>query len=174
MDVKPQPAARASRKLQPSIAVTVVSLVLAGAVGGWFLARDLNALPVVDDVAPMDFRDALATIAPSAAQNARPDLEGCRFPMGSVAVSTPGNPAGGKVRISTSKYQSAWFNVTAEPQSIALPIPVPPQSGGMDPLTVEGDAKGLVVALTPAAGMDLANSQRVVNVWWRPRPACKS
>ena len=174
MQMEPQSPVRVARNLRPSMAAIVGSLLLAGALGGWFLVRDQNALPTIDEVAPMDFRDALATIAPSAAQNARPDLEGCRFPMGALVVSTPGSPAGGRVRISTSKYQSAWFNVTADPQSIALPIPVPPQSGGLDPLTVEGDAKGLVVALSPAASMDLANSQRVINVWWRPRPACKS
>ncbi len=172
MQEKPQSDTQAVRK--PPVAAIVASLVLAGALGGWFFARDLNAPPTIDEVAPIDFRDALATIAPSAARNARPDFEGCRFPMGVVVVSTPGNPAGGKIRVSTSKYQSPWFNVTAEPQSIALPIPVPPQSGGLDPLTVEGDAKGLFVALTPGATMDLANSQRIVNVWWRPRPACKS
>jgi hypothetical protein len=174
MQVEPEFGARVGQKLRPSVAVIVASLVLVGGLGGWFLASEQNALPFIDEVAPMDFRDALATIAPSAAQNARPDFEGCRFPMGAVVVSTPGNPAGGKIRISTSKYQSPWFNVTAEPQSIAIPIPVPPQAGGMDPLTVEGNAMGLVVALTPGASMDLVNSQRIVNVWWRPRPACKS
>jgi hypothetical protein len=169
-----EPGAQVGRKLRPSLVVVVASLVLLGTLGGWLLAREQNALPTIDEVAPADFRDALATIAPSAAQNARPDFEGCRFPMGAVVVSTPGNPAGGKIRVSTSKYQSPWFNVTAESQSIALPIPVPPQAGGADPLTIEGSAMGLVVALTPPAGMDLVNSQRILNVWWRPRPACKS
>jgi hypothetical protein len=174
MQIEPGSGARASEKVRPSAAAIVAGLVVVGALGGWFLVRDKNAVPTIDEVAPADFRDALATIAPSAAQNARPDFEGCRFPMGMVVVSTPGNPAGGKVRISTSKYQSPWFNVTAEQQSIALPIPVPPQAGGPDVMTVEGNAMGLFVALTPGTSMDLANSARTINVYWRPRPACKS
>jgi hypothetical protein len=72
----------------------------------------------------------------------------------------------------TSKYRSPPFHVTDRPQRIAVPNPLP-ETGGVDLFSADGDAKGLVVSLTPPARMEPVNGTATVKVLWRPRPPCK-
>jgi hypothetical protein len=104
---------------------------------------------------------------------ARSDPRECRFPFGFITVATPGNPAGGTISFRTSKYQSPVFHVTDKPQQIAIPSPLP-ETGGVDLLSADGDAKGLLVSLYPTTRMEPVNGTATVKVIWRPRPPCKS
>ena len=128
-----------------------------GAVMGWFLiTRAEPDAPAIALVPQEQVADAIPTLTPDSQRVAQSDSRQCRYPIAFITVSTPGNPAGGTVTFRTSKYRSPSFRVTDQPQRIALPNPLP-DSGGFDPLTAEGDAKGLLVSLYPTAGMEPVN-----------------
>jgi hypothetical protein len=160
------------RNLVPPLAILLGGVILFGAIGGWLATRSEEP-PAVAMVSPADIPDAIATLNPGAAQQARSDSRECRFPLGFLTIATPGNAAGGTVRFHTTKYQSPTFMVSDKPQRVAIPNPLP-ETGGIDPLVVEGEAKGLVVALYPPARMEPVNNTATVRVIWRPRPPCKS
>jgi hypothetical protein len=159
----------------PSLVILLTGAITLGAIGGYFLTpRGAEPpLPVVAMISPEEIPEAIMTLNPGAQQNAQSDSRGCRFPMGFLTVATPGNPAGGTVRFRTSKYRSPPFQVTDKPQRIAIPHPLP-ETGGIDLLSADGDAKGLVVALYPTTRMEPINGTATVKVRWRPRPLCKS
>lgn len=160
-------------KGRPLWTAVLAGLVLIVALGGWMLTRESDTSHTITEVSSADASGAINTLTPDAAQQARSDPQSCRYPMGYLLLSTPGNPAGGTVRVRTSKYQSPSFQITDQPQRIAIPIPVPPETGGLDVMTVEGNATGLVVSLYPPAEMNLTGGPQTINVWWTPRKACK-
>ena len=123
-------------------------------------------------LSPEQLAEAIPTLSAGAQQAARSDPRECRVAMGFITVATPGNPAGGTVSFRTSKYQSPVFHVTDQPQRIAIPNPLP-ESGGVDLLSTDGDAKGLLVSLFPTARMEPINGSATVKVIWKPRPPCK-
>jgi hypothetical protein len=170
-------ASRPPRSSLPPLTIALLVITMLGGIGGYFFATQAAApttpAPLVDMVAPEDMADAITTLSPNAVPNTRSDNRGCRFPIGFMTVATPGNPAGGIVRFRTSKYQSPQFLVTDKPQRIAIPNPLP-ETGGVDLLSVDGDAKGLVAALTPTLRMEPINGTATVKVLWRPRQSCKS
>jgi hypothetical protein len=158
----------------PIFAMLIAATIIMGAAGGWlFRSQDDPAVPAVAMVSPEQIPQAIATLTPGAQLNAKTDSRECRYPMGFVTVSTPGNPAGGTIRIRTSKYQSPPFQVTDKPQQIAIPHPLP-ETGGVDLLSIDGNAQGLLVSLYPTARMEPVNGTATVKVIWRPRPPCKS
>jgi hypothetical protein len=173
--VRPDPGSVSPGKnALPTLALLITATIMLGAVGGWFLgSRGEPDAPVVAMLSPEQLPDAIPTLNAGAQQTARADLRECRFPVGFITVATPGNPAGGTVSFRTSKYQSPPFHVTDQPQQIAIPSPLP-ESGGVDLLAVDGDAKGLLVSLHPTARMEPVNGTAMVKVIWRPRPPCKS
>jgi hypothetical protein len=145
-----------------------------GMIGGWYFVRE-NA-PDVPNVAMLSGEEILAavpTLDPGLQQAVRNDARECRHPMGFVTVATPGNPAGGNVVFRTSKYRSPVFHVSDVPQRIAIPHPLP-DTGGVDLLSADGDAKGLLVSLYPTARMEPVNGSTTVKVFWRPTQRCKS
>jgi hypothetical protein len=157
----------------PALAIFLAGIIGLGSLGGWFLAPRAADAPMVAMVSSEDVPDAITTLSAEAIPNARSDSRECRFPMGFITVATPGNPAGGTISFRTSKYQSPPFHVTDKPQRIAIPHPLP-ETGGVDLLSADGEAKGLVVALYPAARLQPVNGTATVKVIWRPRPPCKS
>ncbi len=161
----------------PTLALLLTGTVMLGAVGGWFLSpREAFDAPVVAMLSPEQLADAIPTLNAGAQATARSDQRECRFPFGFITVATPGNPAGGTVSFRTSKYQSPAFHVTDKPhkpQQIAIPSPLP-ETGGVDLLSADGEAKGLLVSLYPTARMEPVNGSAAVKVIWRPRPPCKS
>jgi hypothetical protein len=159
--------------LVPALAVLLTGTVMLGAVGGWLLSPQGDpSVPVVAMLSPEEIPEAMTTLNPAAQQSVRSDARECRNPMGFITVATPGNPAGGTVSFRTSKYQSPPFHVTDKPQRIAIPHPLP-GTGGVDLLSADGDAKGLLVSLTPTARMEPVNGTSTIKVIWRPRPPCK-
>ncbi len=161
------------RRLLPSALILLFSTITLGLAAGWYLAAHTPAEPpVIDTVTSADFDQAMATLNAQAIQQAKADPRECRIPMGFIVAATPGNPAGGTVRFRTSRYESPPFVITDKPQRIAIPNPMP--EGGVGLLSVEGDAKGLVVALTPPASMEPVNGTATTRVIFPVSPPCKS
>lgn len=162
-----------SRKLPPLEVMLLFCTIALGLSAGWYLARQSGAAPpAIDRVNSADFDKAMTTLSPQALQEAKADPRECRLPMGFILAATPGNPAGGTVRFRTSRYESPPFVITDKPQRIAIPNPMP--EGGVGLLSVEGDAKGLVVALTPPANMEPVNGAATTMVIFPVSPPCKS
>lgn len=157
----------------PIVPLLIGGTVLFGAFAGFFLNQQREAdVPAVSMLTQQGATEAIPTLDPTAQQAVREDSRECRNPMGFITVSTPGNPAGGDVVFRTSKYRSPAFHVTDVPQRIAIPSPLP-ESGGIDLLSVDGEAKGLLVSLYPTARMEPVNGTATIKVLWRPRPPCK-
>jgi hypothetical protein len=166
-------AAAPARVSRPGLASLVIATVVLAAAGGWFLSsRSDPDVPAMAMVTTEQIPGAITTLNPGAQQTARSDARECRFPMGFITVATPGNPAGGTVRFRTSKYQSPPFHITDKPQQIAIPSPLP-GTGGIDLLSADGDAKGLLVSLYPAARMEPVNGSSTIRVVWPAQPPCK-
>jgi hypothetical protein len=127
--------------------------------------------PVVAKVSSEEISEAITTLSPQAKQEAKSDPRECRIPMGFIIAATPGNPAGGIVRFRTSGYESPPFVITDKPQRIAIPNPMP--EGGIGTLSVDGEAKGLVVALTPPARMEPVNGTATTRVIFPVSPPCQ-
>jgi hypothetical protein len=125
------PTSGATGSPSPVLAAVVGGTIILGAIGGWLLTSQTteSSAPVVEMVAPADIPEAVTTLNSVAKQQS--DTRACRYPMGFITVSTPGNPAGGTVVFRTSKYQSPPFHVTDKPQRIAIPSPLP-ETGGVD------------------------------------------
>jgi hypothetical protein len=168
---------RSGDKSLQVMAALLIGTAMFGGGAGWYFAsqgsRGDPSVPVVATVSPQDIPDAVGTLTPNARQTAQADSRECRFPIGFITAVTPGNPAGGTVVFRTSKYRSPPFHVTDKPQRIAIPNPLP-ETGGVDLLSADGEAKGLMVALTPTARMEPVNGTAAVRVIWRPRPPCKT
>ena len=173
-DQRPElPGGRPGNNSLPIFALLLAGIIALGAVGGWFLSsQSASDAPVVAMLSPEQLAEAIPTLSAGAQQAARSDPRECRVAMGFITVATPGNPAGGTVSFRTSKYQSPVFHVTDQPQRIAIPNPLP-ESGGVDLLSTDGDAKGLLVSLFPTARMEPINGSATVKVIWKPRPPCK-
>jgi hypothetical protein len=155
------------------LAVLLGGVVILGAIVGWTLtSRSKPEAAAIAMVPQEQVSDAIPTLTPESQRTAQSDSRQCRYPIAFITVSTPGNPAGGTVSFRTSKYHSPTFHVSDTPQRIALPNPVP-ESGGLDPLTAEGDAKGMLVSLYPTVRMEPANGPATVIVRWHARPPCK-
>ena len=155
------------------LAMLLAGAAIIGALMGWLLTlRAEPDAPVIALVPQEQVGDAIPTLTPDSERVAQSDSRQCRYPVAFITVSTPGNPTGGTVTFRTSKYRSPSFRITDQPQRIALPNPLP-DSGGLDPLTVDGDAKGLLVSLYPTARMEPIGGSSAVTVRWPARPPCK-
>jgi hypothetical protein len=157
----------------PPVALLLGGTVLFAAIVGFFVnPQRENDVPTMSMLTQPGATESIPTLDPTAQQTVRNDPRECRNPMGFITVATPGNPAGGNVVFRTSKYQSPVFHVTEQPQRIAIPSPLP-ESGGIDLLSVDGEAKGLLVSLYPTTRMEPVNGSATIKVLWRPRPPCK-
>ncbi len=164
---------RPRKDVSSMLAMLLAGAAMIGAIMGWFLTtRAEPDAPVIALVPQEQVADAIPTLTPDGQRIAQSDNRQCRYPVAFITVSTPGNPAGGTVTFRTSKYRSPSFRVTDQPQRIALPNPLP-DSGGLDPLTADGDAKGLLVSLYPTARMEPLSGSSTVTVRWPARPPCK-
>ena len=130
-------------------------------------------VPAVAMLPQEEMLAAVPTLDPTLQPAVRSDTRECRYPMGFITVATPGNPAGGDVVFRTSKYRSPVFHVTDVPQRIAIPHPLP-ETGGVDLLSADGNARGLLVSLYPTAHMEPVNGSTTVKVFWRPGKRCPS
>ena len=155
------------------LALLLGAIDVLGAIIGWNLtSRSAPDSSAIELVPQEQVSEAIPTLTPESQRIAQSDSRQCRYPIAFITVSTPGNPAGGTVTFRTSKYRSPPFHVTDQPQRIAMPNPLP-DTGGLDPLTAEGDAKGMLVSLYPTVRMEPASGWATVTVRWHSRPPCK-
>jgi len=155
------------------LAVLLGSAAVLGAIVGWVLiSRSEPDAPAIALVPQEQIAEAIPTLTPDSQRIAQSDSRQCRYPVAFVTAVTPGNPAGGTITFRTSKYRSPPFHVSDKPIRIALPNPLP-DSGGLDPLSVDGNAKGLLVSLYPTAPMEPVGGSTTVTVRWPARPPCK-
>ena len=173
------PRSRASGGPGKRAAIIAVAgcLLVAAAVGLVLQKADLGAVsdssaqPTLSYVAQRDIRAAATTLTPSAAGPLVQDAESCKIPLGSVTITRGTADIGSTIRIRSGSYVSPYFTVTEAMQRIAVPYPAPYGSGS-GTITIEGNAHGAIVGLTPARVlMDLPTAQ-TIPVVWRPVNPC--
>ena len=173
------PASPASGSISPNsgaasalVPILLGGGLLAGVLGVSLIAHhDAPNVSAIEQVPVAEFTNAAKTLTPDGQQQAESGQRQCHAPIYFITAVTPGNPAGGTVTFHTSTYRSPPFHVSDVPVRIALPNPLP--DGGLDPLTVQGDANGLVVSLFPTATMTPVNGSTFVTVRWPANPPCK-
>lgn len=163
---------KASLGASPLLAVLIAVSVVVGAVTGWFLTTQRTPdTPEIAVLAAEDVTaDAIATLNPASQKEAQKDA--CKLGLSVITVSTPFDPAGATVTFRTSKYRTPPIHVTDTQQRIAIPRPVP-DSGGYDPLVVEGDSKPMLVSIYPTLTMQPGTIRSTATIRWLPRPPCK-
>jgi hypothetical protein len=171
---RPEPFADGAKRKFPAIAAVLLACtIMLGAAAGWYVARPAPAgPPVIEMLSPADVAEGMKTLSAEAIQQASSEPRQCRIQLGYITVATPGNAAGGTVRFRIGAYESPPFVVTDTRQRIAIPNPFP-ESGGTGILSVDGEAKGLVVALYPPTPMEPVNGSASARVIFRPTPKCK-
>ncbi len=122
-------------------------------------------------VSPADIAGAATTLAPPAAADLVAQAKQCTVPLAQVSIWKAAGSDGGTIRVRSGSYLSPAFILTDAAQRIALPFPAPYPSG-QGQISVEGDAKGVVVALFPAWQIDSLTGSAVRNVIWKPVRAC--
>jgi hypothetical protein len=164
---------RLANDLSPIVMLLAGAIVLGGATG-WFLISRSQPDPVAMPMVPSErVAEAIPTLSNAAQIRALRDNRACpQVPLGFITAMTPGNPVGATVSFRTSKYSSPQFHITDKPQRIALPDPLP-ESGGLDPLSIDGEAKGLLVSLYPTVRIDTLSGTAGVTVRWPARQPCK-
>jgi hypothetical protein len=151
------------------LVATAVGLVLQKADLG--PVSDSSAQPTLSYVAQRDISAAATTLTQSAAGPMVQEAESCKIPLGSVTITRGTADIGSTIRIRSGSYVSPYFTVTEAMQRIAVPYPAPYGSGS-GTITIEGNAHGAIVGLTPARVlMDLPTAQ-TIPVVWRPVNPC--
>jgi hypothetical protein len=96
----------------------------------------------------------------------------CTAPLAYVRIAKMPGTAGGPIRIKSGNYLSPPFEMTDAPQQVAIPFPAPyPQGHGT--ISVEGNATGAVISLSPAWHIDALNGATTRNVIWKPGYPCQ-
>ncbi len=149
--------------------LAIVALVLArGSL--WQGGGDANR-PALSFVAQNDIANAATTLTQAGAATLVEDAKRCNIPLAYVTISKGTAIAGSTIRIKSGSYVSPYFLITDAPEKIAIPFPAP-YGGGTGTLSIDGNANGAIVALTPSKVLaDLPGSQSI-SVTWRPRSPC--
>jgi hypothetical protein len=159
---------------RPAIVAAIGGLLIAAAIGAVVMKSDIgfapgnsgsSAQPAVSFVAKSDISEAASTLTPSAAGALVDDAERCRIPLVSMTISKGTAALGSTIRIRAGSYVSPYFTVTDTMQRIAVPYPAPYGSGA-GTYTVEGNANGAILGLTPTKTLlELPGAQNIPVVW---------
>jgi hypothetical protein len=151
-------------------------IVAGGAVIGATITESLrgagdSSITLLDALPTTALGQVQATLAPASAIALIDDAQRCREPLAHVLIlHSPGTP-GGVISIRSGVYQSPAFSLTSTPTMIALPFPAPYQAG-KGTLIIEGEARDLIIALTPRQIISVSGSW-VIPVRWTPVSACR-
>jgi hypothetical protein len=173
---KPAPPRKST--FNPLLIGAVGGLLTLAAAGFILTKADIGFSTGGDPAQPtltlLDQRDlgaAASTLTPSAAGPLVEDAQRCRVPLASMTLAKGTAPIGSTIRIKSGSYNSPYFTVTEGMQRIAVPYPAP-YGSGVGTITVEGNASGAVVGLTPARAMSDLPGVLNIPVIWRPVSPC--
>jgi hypothetical protein len=155
-----------------------VGLGLTLAAAGFVLAKaglDIKtgdpARPTVSFVDLGDLGGAATTLSPSGAAALVEDAQRCRIPLASMTIEKGSATIGNIMRIRSGSYISPYFTVTEHIQRIAVPYPAPYGSGS-GTFSIEGNATGAIVGLTPTKIMTDLPGIQTIPVVWRAMSQC--
>ena len=168
-----QVPAKSGTSRRPAIVAAVGTLIVVAAIG-WVLDRadvfggatsGSPAQPTLSFVPKADIGAAATTLTPAAAGTLVEDAESCKIPLVSLTLSRGSAALGATVRVRSGSYVSPYFTVTDAMQRIAVPYPAPYGSGS-GTFTVEGNATGAILGLTPTKVLvELPGAQSIPVVW---------
>jgi hypothetical protein len=172
----PRPQASSGPNTRLGIVAAAGCALVAAAVGLVIYNSDLtstsgsSAQPTISYVAKRDIAAAAATLVPSAAGPLVEDAQSCKIPLASVTIIKGTAPAGSNIRIRSGSYVSPYFTVTDAMQRVAVPYPAP-YGTGSGTITIEGNAQGAILGLSPTKVMvDLPTAQSIPVVWRTTNP----
>jgi len=173
------PRSKSSGGPGPRAAIIAVAgfLLVAGAVGLVLQKTDLSpmsgssAQPTLSYVAQRDIRAAATTLTPSAAGPLVQDAESCKIPLASVTIAKGTAAVGSTIRIRSGSYVSPYFTVTEAMQQVAVPYPAP-YGAGSGIITIEGNAQGAILGLSPSKVMIDLPAAQTIPVAWRTVNPC--
>jgi hypothetical protein len=151
--------------------IAVAGAVVAGTIAG--LRRDVGGglIALLDEVPAEGLAQIRPSLAPAAAAGLIEDAQRCQEPLARVAILHSAGSTGGVVSIRSGGYRSPAFTLTATPTLVGIPFPAPYQAG-RGVLVIEGQANGLVIALTPQKLIDFTGSA-LIPVHWTPASSCR-
>ncbi len=178
MQMMPQGAEKPETPEKPSFSgKTILAATAGGLATGAAIVALFASAPAkpsqfeIGTVAQADIAAAAATLVPTWAPMITSQARTCQVPMATLKLSKESGTGTGKIRIRSGTYLSPEFTVTEAPQRIAIPYPAPyPVGHGV--LSVEGDASGSVVLLTPGWHANTENGVKTINVVWAPKKPC--
>jgi len=126
---------------------------------------------LLEAVPPDALGEIQPTLAPASASMMIDEARRCHEPLARVVIMQGAGSAGGVISIRSGGYQSPTFALTPTPTLVGLPYPAAYQTG-QGTLVLEGEAKGLVIGLTPRQVISFTGSW-VIPVHWTPVSACR-
>jgi hypothetical protein len=128
------------------------------------------AQPTISYVAQRDIAAAATTLVPSAAGPLVEEAQSCKIPLASVTIAKGTAAVGSTIRIRSGSYVSPYFTVTEAAQRVAVPYPAP-YGAGSGIITIEGNAQGAILGLSPSKVMiDLPAAQTIPVTWHAVNP----
>jgi hypothetical protein len=121
-------------------------------------------------VATADITDAATSLNAAIAGTATDDARQCKVPLAFVTLSmTQGSAV---LRIRSGTYVSPDITLTEAPRRVAVPFPAAyPTGKGV--ISIEGNARGVNVWLTPGRHLEALNGIEAIPVVWTPKdPPC--
>jgi hypothetical protein len=130
-----------------------------------------NNAPTISFVAPAEITDAARTLDPGSSAQLAARAKECSVPLAYVVISKAADASGGTIRIRSGSYLSPAFNLADAPQRIAIPFPAPyPTGRGV--ISVEGEANGAVISISPAWRINSLLGSDRLDVVWNPVNPC--
>lgn len=165
-----------SGKLRLGLVAAAGCVLIATAVGLVLQKADLAAIsgdpahPTISYVAQRDIAAAATTLVPSAAGPLVEEAHKCKIPLASITIARGTAAVGSTIRIRSGKYVSPYFTITDASQRVAVPYPAP-YGAGSGIITIEGNAHGAILGLSPSKVMiDLPAAQSIPVVWRSVNP----
>lgn len=129
------------------------------------------AQPTISYVAQRDITAAATTLVPSAAGPLVEEAQSCKIPLASLTIAKGTAAVGSTIRIRSGSYVSPYFTVTEAMQRVAVPYPAP-YGAGSGIITIEGNAQGAIVGLSPSKVMINLPAAQTIPVAWRAVNPC--
>jgi hypothetical protein len=153
----------------------ILALICGTLTGGLIAAALLYQAPgppVLGQVPYGELEAAITSMEPAQRASAGEEARACRTPLAFVIVATAEDKqTPSAVRIRSGNYLSPPLAITPSPRRIALPFPAP-YPAGQGVITVEGNAHGVTVSLSPAWRASSFKGVAPINVVWTPRAVC--